>query len=266
LESKEGIGISLLVVIATLGIIVFIFFIILFVLFYQKRMLANKAIEKEKERLHQQELLKATIQTAEAERKRIAGDLHDDLGTVLNLAKMSLDKTARSLAGESQVKNLIGESRQLIESSIERMRSISRDLMPPVLVKLGYKEGIGELCRQLSETRVIKAGLSAGDSLPKLAPGTELQLYRIAAEAINNIMKHAGATEINISLNAEEGWYLTRIVHNGKGITDAEVAALSQGNKGIGLKNIQSRALVINASIAYKFYENEYVIEIKAPL
>jgi signal transduction histidine kinase len=265
LENQAPIEIPILIVIATIGIIIFIAFIIFFVLFYQKKALQNKASIAEKEKNHQRELANMTIEVAELERKRIANNLHDDVGTVINLVKMNLSRMMKQNDPEL-IKQLSKESDLLLESTMDNVRNINRDLAPPVLLRLGIKEAILDLCNHITSSGTVKANCSLTSSQPELNPQTELQLFRIITEIANNILKHADCSKLSISLMSADEKLLVSITHNGKGVDNATINTLTASSRGLGLKSIRSRAGIINAKINYTFDQKEAVVSIEVPI
>ncbi|HWY10427.1 MAG TPA: ATP-binding protein [Bacteroidia bacterium] len=267
MEDKAPIEIPILIVIATLGIIVFIFFVVLFVLFYQKKSLQNKIEREEEEKNHQRQLVSATIEIAELERKRIAANLHDDVGGMINLVKLNIGKIARHTNDETAIKDLNMECSTLLEATMENIRSISRDLTPTVLMRLGFEEGLLDLCRLMNNTGEIKVEFKKPEQSLKIEPKTELQLYRIVQEIINNIMKHASASQMYVQLRSFNDKIIVEIKHNGKGISNNMLAQLAKDSTGIGLISIQGRAQVIKANVNYEIKsDTESVITIETPL
>jgi signal transduction histidine kinase len=258
--------IPILIVIASIGIIIFIAFVIVFVLFYQKRTLQNKALAEEKEKNHQRQLVNTTIEITEIERKRIASNLHDDIGGIVNLVKLNIGKISRSTQNETIVKELSEQSSALLETTMENVRSISRDLAPPVLLRLGFEEGLMELCRYINNSGALKAGFNGSKEKLKLSSKTELQLYRIINEVINNIIKHDSADNLQMDIINYKDKFAVTIKHDGKGIDDTMLKELTEGSKGIGLKSIQSRASILNAKINYSKSDAGSLITIETPL
>jgi signal transduction histidine kinase len=251
LENESAVDIETLVLIGSLGMLILAFSIILFVVLYQKKILAQQNIIQLAENRHQKELLKATIQVAELEREKIAKNIHDDIGTILNVIKMNFSKMSRNPTDRALSDLLIKESMDLLDNSIQNIRGISKDLMPPTLIKLGFEKGISELCRQINASGTISVSHEFQFGPERLPAKTELQLYRIMQEVLNNIMKHAHAAHINIAARSDKSGFNINISHDGEGISSEMVAQLTEAEKGIGLKSIQSRVQLINASIQY---------------
>ncbi len=267
MENKNPIDVFSLVVIGTMGMLILVSFIVLFVLLYQKRMLANKATIKENDNIHQRKLLDASIEVAEQERKRIAANIHDDIGMMLNVLKLNLTKIKRNRSDEKLVETLLTDSNLLIEDTVAAIRVISNDLMPPTLVKFGFTKGITELCKQVNGSGLININLLLHvESIP-LGKKNELQLYRLIKELINNIIKHAEASIIELSINATSELLTITLSHNGKGITTETMLILAESSDGLGLKSILSRAQLTNSVIQYIVLGNrDSKIIIETPL
>lgn len=242
---------TILLIIGTCAILFLVFFVIFFVLIHQKRMFENKALVINKENIHQKKLIDASIEIAELEREKIAKDIHDDVGSVLNVINLHLNRISRSVDDKVLMKELINESKDLLESSIETIRGISRDLMPPILIRLGYEKGIAELCRQIKFSNAIETTFITSAQELTISKRVELQLYRIVQEVVNNIIKHAKASEIKITLQCGPSVFTTEIFHDGEGISSEMINQLSEGKGGVGLRSIQSRAQMISATVQY---------------
>lgn len=251
MENKEITGVTELIIFGSVGMITLIVFIFIFVYMYQKKMIAFKLESVEKENKHQKQLLEASIKTEEKERERIAKNLHDDIGTHLNVLKMHLTKIARNANDTNIIGSVTTEAKTLLEGTIEQLRGISQDLMPPVLLNLGFEKAISDLCRSINNSETICIEILNTPNCPKQDAATELQLYRISIELINNILKHAAANVIKIDMQKHGSDFFISIQHNGKAISNQEVISLGDTGGGLGLRNIMSRAQVINADVNY---------------
>jgi signal transduction histidine kinase len=139
---------------------------------------------------------------------------------------------------------------------MDNIRGIAREIAPPVLMRMGFEEGLNELCSQLNNSKVMTVTFHKNVSIYNLSFQTQVQLYRIVQEIINNIIKHAGATSMQVNLKNSNDALITEIKHNGKGLTNEQVATLTAASKGIGLRSIKSRADVIRAKINYAVLGN----------
>lgn len=225
--------------------------IVLFVVLYQKKVLAQQNEIQATENKHQVELLNATIEVAELEREKIAKNIHDDIGTLLNVIKLHLSKISRNPDDKTKLEELIKESMGMLDESIENIRGIAKDLMPPTLIKLGFEKGVSELFRQINASGAIAITYSFQLGEQRLPPKTELQLYRVVHEVINNIIKHSEAKELEVTGNLENNEMVISIAHDGMGITSETVSQLMMQQRGVGLKSIQSRVQSIGARIEF---------------
>jgi signal transduction histidine kinase len=188
---------------------------------------------------------------ADFERTRISRDLHDEIGTKLGVVKLNLTRISRNPGKADLCDQLIRENLELIGNTIENTRRISRDLMLSGLTSSGYKKALSDLCREVTFSGQIRLELISfpdGLELPQFAM---LQKYRIVQEAANNIIRHAGATHIKIAVVNEENVIKTILAHDGIPFSNKKEKKLIASTIGSGLKNMQSRAELINASILY---------------
>lgn len=266
MENTEGINILMAIVLGTLGMLTLASFIIVFVVFYQKRALEHQNKLQESQNLYQKQLLAATIEVAEEERKRVASNIHDDLGIILNTVKLNEKKIELITRNHNISIEHIETNSILLDDAIHMIRTISYDLMPPALIKLGFVKAIRLLARQLSETGTTKVSLITNENELRLNEKTELHLYRLCNEILNNILKHAAATSIEIRIVKMNTILHTDILHNGIGISNSRIMELMNTNRGIGLKSIFSRAQLTNSTINYYTTDKESKVSIETPV
>lgn len=241
-------------------------FIIVFVVFYQKRVLEHKNKLNDTKSIYQKKLLEATIEVAELERKKIATNIHDDVGIALNVVKLNLTKMKRNKDDANLIAELIETNASLLEDSILTIRSIAHDLMPATLIKLGFLKGISDLCRQISSSGLCRTNLITTETNLVLDKRKELHLYRLCKEILNNIMKHSASTLVDVRIFVINQKLIIDITHNGKGISNADVQLLLEANNGIGLKSIFSRAQLTDSLVNYSVSENESKVSIETPI
>lgn len=184
--------------------------------------------------LQQRLLLISTVQTQEAERKRIAQDLHDELGAVLSITRMHLVQMQEHQGNESTAKATLQQAQALTESAIATMRRISHELMPPQLEEFGLIKTLRAIGKQINEAKQVKLELVVDDDLPRWADAIELGLYRIYMELINNTLKHAEAGNIIIRFTQQGDQIVGSYSDDGKGLAENHI-------KGSGFKNIEAR-------------------------
>lgn len=237
--------------IGTLAMLMMAFFVISFVLFYQKRRFAEEKKLSEIEKNHSRLLLDTALNSEETERRRIAQDLHDDIGTMLSLTKLSLNQLGKSIGENGEKDELIMKKTQsLVEETILHVRRITRELVPTTLERFGLTEAIDEFIHKLEEGNNLKITFQPGsEELPRQGQKIELTIYRIMQELVNNAIKHANCTKIDISLEMNEEFIGLQVSDNGIGF-DPEVA--KEGHlAGLGLLGIESRLAIVNGTVQY---------------
>lgn len=244
MQNGSQTDIVLLIVAGCLGMLILVVSIVLFVVYYQKKVLAQKHD-------FQKQLLSATVQVEERERERIAKNIHDDIGTLLSVIKMNLSRASRNAANKELVEELTQKNYQLIDESMQAVRGALRDLTPITLNKLGYVKALEELSSQINNSETLVIELSHEDISVDLPKKEELQLFRLTKELLNNIIKHANASRLRIGFHRIAKSYRLRIEHDGNGISNETVKKLSKEQNGLGLKSIESRAQLINAKVNY---------------
>lgn len=265
LENKAHVDIATPLILATMGILILVFFIILFVLLYQKKRLAHEAQLKEKENTYQRMLLDSSVEVAESERKRIASNIHDDIGMMLNVLKLNLSKINRNRNDNKLIDTVLNESNNILHETISSIRSISYDLIPSTLLKLGFIKGIEDLCIQINSSDIVQMNLRSNVVDANIGIKNELQLYRLIKEVLNNVIKHADAKNIELVIEKTNTNLVTIISHDGIGITTKEAVELEASTEGIGLKSIFSRIQLTSSTIEYTA-GNEPRIFIQTPL
>ena len=144
--------------------------------------------------------INAMIATQEEERKRLSRDLHDDIGTKLSALKLflsSLNDKAESVHNE-EIKSLAKSSEQFLKEAIQDVRQLLLNLSPTVLEEFGYITAVEALVNKINETKQLHFSLVVFGMNERLKGEYELALYRITQELINNVLKHAEATQVAI--------------------------------------------------------------------
>jgi signal transduction histidine kinase len=234
--------------------------VILFVVMYQRRVIRHQVEIKKIQEQKELELIQAGIQSEEQERMRIATELHDDVGATLASARLFLHQkeTATDEAA-------IQQSKELLDESIQKIRSISHKLQPSTLYHLGLQTSLQSLAEIISKTGVVKVIYIKLNDLPRLDAQLELSAYRIVQELMNNCIKHAHATDITLQTDIGSELKI-KLSHNGQGLSQEDYEELIYKKGAIGLKNIVNRLKSVNATIAFGKDGAWYTIEITAPL
>jgi signal transduction histidine kinase len=216
----------------------------LLLLLFSSLLIFNRYRLKQKNNYQQQlnrqqkEQAVAVMETQEQERKRIAEDLHDSLGHLLSTTKLTLQTVP-----ESQ-KHLMENPLSLLNQASSEIRNITFNLMPKTLEEEGLVSALNELASKTSGSGSVKMFLQVhGMESTILEKQTQFNIYRIIQEAVNNILKHAEASEINIQLIREGNQLTIMIEDDGKGFDSAV-----EKKSGRGLRNITTRTQWLNGT------------------
>jgi two-component system, NarL family, sensor kinase len=215
--------------------------------FYRKRQLQNK-MNLQAAVMKQQDLAtKAIINAEENERKRIAADLHDGVGQMMSAAKMNLSAFENEIAFKDELqKNSFERLIALVDESCKEIRSVSHQMMPNALLKSGLASAVKEFLDKI-DNRVIKINLYTEGLQERLDSNTETVLYRVIQECVNNVIKHSGADNLDISLIKDADGIAATVEDNGRGFDTTD----KQKFEGIGLKNISSRVAYLKGTVDF---------------
>jgi two-component system, NarL family, sensor kinase len=213
---------------------------------------------KNKNKILQERALRASavFQAHEEEKIRISKDLHDGVGPLLSLIKLNISSLDINPSNEK----IITKTKELASESIKEVRNISHSLMPGLLARSGLRSALTELVEQVN-TEKLKVNFEYEISA-FLNPEAELNIYRIIQEAVNNILKHAGATDARINLEERNQNVLISIRDNGSGF-DKNKLSSSSGN---GVNNIYSRIDLMKGKIEIEASDAGTVVSIQLPL
>ncbi|MBA4258271.1 MAG: hypothetical protein C0446_03850 [Chitinophaga sp.] len=228
-------------------------FLALAIYFIYKR---NKAIQ---DKLYQQKLMDQQKQAAievinaeEKERKRIATDLHDGVGQLMSAAYMNL----QALKNELTVSNLsdsslLEKSLALVNESCKEVRQVSHNMMPNALLLKGLVNAVQEFISQINQ-HSLKINLATEGLKNGLPTHIEAVLYRVIQESVQNVIKHANATLLDISIVKSADGVDVLIEDNGIGFNLKELPL----SNGIGLSNIKSRIQYLEGTVEWNTSKN----------
>ncbi len=241
------------IIIGTSILVLMSFSVILFVAFYQRKQLELEVQQQkelqEMEKQMQRKMLENSLEVQEIERRRIAKNLHDEVGAILSVTKMGFNELSKKLKDQPELEIQANNTRGLLEESINMVRSISKDLVPQTLENFGLVPAIEEFIGKVQQVSGLKtsflfSGLSERE---RFRPNIELTLFRVMQELTNNTIKHAEAGEIIIELHFDKKNLHLTFRDNGKGFD--YVSKMNDPKLGLGLRNIQSRLTVVNAGL-----------------
>lgn len=219
--------------------------ILLLILFRQKahkkKVIADQKIRQLEE---EKKLLAARflVEGEEKERKRIAQDLHDGLGVLLSVTRMHFSQIASASA---EIKPLIDKAAKFLEQASGDVRRISHNMMPGLLTKLGLFEALEDLLEKITDSDKIEAVCEISGNKERLPENKEIMLYRVVQEMVNNTVKYAEATKIDLQIEILSDQVILRYADNGKGFKADD----SLMKESMGLQSIKSRVSFLDGKI-----------------
>ncbi len=242
-ENLEKVKQRNLLLFIVFGIVAIGLFLVFFLIYKSRknRIIAEQKImqlEEEKKHLAARFL----VEGEEKERKRIALELHDNLGVLLSATKMQFteirDKSPENAA-------LVTKATQFLEQASKDVRKISHNLMPGLLTKLGLYEALEDLFETLDESEGLDAVIDVVGPQDRLDENKEIMIYRMMQEIVNNTLKHASASKIDLTLIVDAEELNISYADNGKGFEVEEII----DKKSIGLQSILSRVKFLDGRI-----------------
>jgi PAS domain S-box-containing protein len=192
--------------------------------------------------------LAARLQAArEDERSRVARELHDELGQILTTLKLELGRAMVALRAERLSTRVVDRLQSLMglsEIGVATVKRIATNLRPPTLDHLGLSEAIRWEALTFKSRTGIRCNMRTNKTRSALTSEQQTALFRIFQEALTNIVRHAQASAVHVTLTERDGAFELRIRDNGKGITDEE----SRNPRAFGLIGMRERAALIGGA------------------
>jgi two-component system, NarL family, sensor kinase len=218
-------------------IIILLFLICLIIFFYsfvQNIRLKQRSRLKDIQSKIQENIINASIDGQELERKKIAIFLHDNISSLLSSAGLHLNVFTSINKTQPQE---INKTKEILEEAHNQIRNLSHELMPTLLVRFGLLYALEDLCDKTSNSR-IKISLNTDIAIKKrYNEDFEMKLYFIIAELINNIIKHSGANTAQVTINEIGNKLLIKVADDGNGFIDSKL----ESTEGFGINQIRAR-------------------------
>lgn len=203
-----------------------------------EKMLVEEEVRKKRE------IIKAIMEAQEKERKEISSELHDNVNQILTTCKLFLE-IARNNPADAR---FIDGCYQNIQMVIEEIRNISHNLTPYTLKDLGLAAAVHDIVQKINQSGKLSIRLLSFQNLKEeaISPDIKLAIFRIIQEKINNVLKHAQASELSIDLSVYNGRINVVLIDNGRGFDEKTI------KRGMGLNNIQNRVEYYKGSFQLK--------------
>lgn len=209
----------------------------------------NKAAQQE---LHirsekETQLLKTQLELQEQTIQNISQEIHDNIGQALTFVKLNINTIDLHKVEETQ--NKLAESKELISKAIVDLRHLAKALNTDFIKEAGLAACIEYQLHFLEKTGLYTTRFHMSESWCKSQPETELVLFRVVQELLNNIVKHAEASVIEVGMDCRKDKLLVSVTDNGKGFEQSAIS-LTNGDKGMGLGNMKKRIAIIQGNIS----------------
>lgn len=250
-----------IVLIGSIGMLILCVGFAAFISLYQRKMFQ----EQEKRRImdleFQNRMIQLQIDSTEIERKRIAADLHDSIGSLLWAAKLNIAYLGRSVDFSGELKDSYSETMRMLDQSVESVRRISWELTPEAFNHTGLASSIKEFCNRL-DGKGQKVFYEEHGRSVFWKNDRALMVYRIVQELVNNAVKHAQSTIIRVKLRWTAQTLVVEVSDDGIGFVLNE-----KTRSGVGWWNITNRSNKIGAKLIVKNnIPKGSVIELTVPL
>jgi signal transduction histidine kinase len=233
--------------IATVAMLLLAGSIVIFMVFYQKKMIQEQLKRQSLEFDYQQRMMQAELQSQESERRKLAADLHDSIGGMLSTIRVGLTTMGKLLPEPAS----IDETKKMLDDTITSVRRISRDLMPSTLEKFGLIHAVKELCERFQGTSKIRIEFLEQGEATAMEPQRQLMIFRVVQELLNNAVKHAQATRIIVSISVNDRVHVS-VEDDGIGFNAEELKYDKHGSKGLGLFNIENRTRLLSGILEFE--------------
>jgi two-component system, NarL family, sensor histidine kinase UhpB len=184
------------------------------------------------------ESARRAVRAQEAERRRLARELHDELGQALTGVLLQIDQAIRTPRAAD-----LEDAREGARRTLDDVRRIARDLRPDLLVELGLQSALNALATRLTRQCGVVVDRHLDQNLPALGADAEVVLYRVAQEALTNVARHAGATRVTVELAHADGVVTLTVDDDGRGVP-AHV-----GHEARGITGMRERALLVHGRL-----------------
>lgn len=232
------------VLITTFVFLIIGFFVLILIAFIHKRKIKHIEEKQEMRFRFNQELMQTQLEIQEQTLKRISQEIHDNVGQILTLAKINLNLPGIELEEAVQLK--IDHSRELVATAIRDLRDLAKTMNTDYVSEVGLPQALNQQILSINRTGEFQGVFILEGEPVSFDRNINLILFRIIQELLNNAIKHSGASVIKIALRFEKDLMTLEVSDDGKGF---DMSVMEINNKGIGLRNLKSRAGLIGAEL-----------------
>jgi signal transduction histidine kinase len=266
MENEKNIALVIAIGILAIGFLIILVVIITSI--FKRKIVAEQQKLAEIEKQKQIELFRATVNAGETERAKIATNLHDQVLPFIGLKANSLKRLVTNIQGHDSIVEEMHKEIEYFATLSTQLRGVAHDLVPSLFNTFGLIQSIEAFVKNINENSGSQAEFqnetnSKEISLPK---NEQLNIYRICLEILNNLRKHANYDYLTVTVTENKNRFKIVFAHDGGGITNERIAELRESSRGIGLKSLESRALLLKASIDYSKDGDVSYVQLTVPI
>lgn len=235
----------LTIVLATLLFLILAGFAIVYVMLYQKKRREYKNETHLLKSQFSQTLLQTQLEIQEQTLNTISQEIHDNIGQVLSLVKLNIG--TMDIQQPEQLLQKIDDSKTLVGKAIRDLRDLSRSLNTDYVQQMGLHRATEYELELLRKASKHETSLDVQGTVYRLDTQKELILFRIVQEVLNNVIKHAAATQVTVQLKYQPELFILSVADNGEGFDLDRLEENENSSFGIGIRNMHSRAKLIGA-------------------
>jgi PAS domain S-box-containing protein len=228
-----------------------------------RRGVARDVTEQVKADLKIHELSGLLINAQEEERKRLALDLHDEMGQVLSALKIGLQSVAQGKGEEERPEydRLI----RLTQKIVDRSRALAYNLRPAILDNFGLCAALADLCESLNESGILNVSCNLGDmDEPDLNPDSKTALFRFAQEALTNVTRHSGQRQAVVTMSQNGNGVEVTVSDQGRGFDAGQ--ALNGPGRSLGLLGMRERMSLVGGELIVQSSPEGSTLTARAPM
>ncbi|MCF2494308.1 sensor histidine kinase [Dyadobacter chenhuakuii] len=237
------------------GTALLLFFVGIFVIavFKSQRKQLKNALDKDRmQKMFQENILKAQIEVQNETLQNVGQNLHDNIGQLLTIARISLNMLEEEVNYPVSPRYRLDEIAEIIDQTIDEVRLLSKSLDGNVVKNFGLLESVQNEAKRVNKTKKISVNLRTLGDPYSLSFNTEIVLFRVLQECLNNSIKHSGAGQIDFTFDFTPTNLNLTVSDNGKGFNQEEVLRRKLDESGAGLRNIMERIRLVGGTIDIK--------------
>lgn len=237
----------LVIILGTVILFALAFFLVLFIFFFRQKQLKNRAEQQSLREAYDRELLQTQVEIQNQTLQQIGQELHDNVGQLLTLARLHLNHAER-LTALPEATNRVRQANEVLKTTIQAVRMLSKTLDADTVVQHGLGESLGLECDRINRLGTVAVRFENAGLPETLVPQTQLVVFRMAQEVLNNALKHAEARNLTVVVHHLDGHLLLDLADDGQGFSPNEAATRNLDGSGSGLHNLRRRAELLGGT------------------